>query len=245
MNAVTFLKRGLFFAVLFAGMAPLSWGQVATSTETQSFRLNPSVDLDTTLNFAPFDPLLGTLQSVSLQFDAERRFSLAFWKTGGSQTTVNYSVQLLNSDFLVDGSSYDLSDVNMSGTSSALINSPTAVSESALYRTTFNSGGDPSAGSGYEVESTTSLSGSAALPLNFDGSVDLVYAPGPGLTDFSLTLSGGNNLSVTPHDLSGDVTLTYTYLIPEPSTYAVILGLSALGLAGFRRSKRRDQSVAA
>ena len=80
------------------------------------------------------------------------------------------------------------------------------------------------------------------------GSVSSANSPGGIVTNTftnPLTVNVGQKITVVHRDVNGDNPtdkgwryLTVTALVPEPSTYAFLLGLGALGFAACRRRRR-------
>ena len=250
MNPLSALHRyGLLVATLLglSGLAT-AHGQ-STIVSTLTFELLGG-DLPVSLAFTPFDTSLGTLQSVSFSFNGTQRFDFSFWnKNVGSTNPIKYGYQPNYTDLSVPSSPFGGSTLTLNGSSLSIADSAKLSGTATLTglaaapinaaraaaSTAFFAGSDPTAGvlssGGYSVYGTLPFSGALALSNAFNGSLSAQFEP------FSFaSVTSGNVATNENQEYVGSATVTYTYAaIPEPATYAALLGVAVFGLALKRR----------
>jgi len=193
---------------------------------------------NSTVNFVEFDPSLGTLTGVSLNFTATESYVMGAYQTGGSGDN-SYSYQIGSSEITVAGTDFTLgASSTLTGVSPGTTTYTTTYINTTIIPTAYSvfaAGGVPSFPGGVMLVGTTGpITGSVSLPLDFSSSPALAYTFTPGSTTVGAT--GGNNDWATMVGISGTATLTYDYTpIPEPATYAALLGVAAFGLVIRRR----------
>jgi hypothetical protein len=175
----------------------------------------------THVSFAKFDPSLGTLESVTLSFDADMSANGTLKNNARIDKTTDLSEGVLAR---LAGHGFGLDETLGSGSEDV----------SVPGKTTLDIG--PFSGSGSDSDTlTSSLS-------HFEGPGNIRFRfRGTDLFDDT----GGVQLSIAPL-ITGDVTLTYNYVAaaPEPATWA-ILGVGIFGLGGALRHRRRTATDAA
>lgn len=243
-----FLASLALIASVLVPLVPLH--AQSTLVLTESFKLKGG-DLTTNVSFAPFNSSLGSLQGVTLDYNGTQRFDFAFWNNRapvGTSSNITYHFSpnttipgFGGSVLNINGIAYgipDSSDYTGAVTLASVSAADIALAKTAA-RDAFYAGGDPSslvtASGGYSVYGTLPVTGSLTLANTFDGLLSVQFNP---VTSASLT--GGNTSSAQMQELDFDGTfkLTYTYAaIPEPATYAALLGAVVLGFAVIKRRR--------
>jgi hypothetical protein len=226
---------------LAVALSPLSVLGATSGPFTQTVALPASGGGPGVVTLPLFNPALGTLTGVTLT-------------TSTSLNNVEYQ---FDSDYNGNNTAFGSISNNTSNFSTAVSIAGTGITAAGLLVTgSSNQVLGPTTG-----DSTTQFD---AQPGHVDywdwqpgllssgtvgGAVtgSLVSYIGPG----NFTLSLDSFFSATSHFVGGDGyasyntadglftgTVTYTYTIPEPSTYALILGLLTLGVVGVRRFKK-------
>lgn len=251
MNYSQLIKKSLSLptlAVVSLGLALSSAAQAASVTYTDSAAL-PN-DVSTALSLTKFDSTLGTLTGVSVSFqvtllganvqlDNDSQYS----QKGTAQVrsfvnSFNSSVTLLKSDF----SSINSGDLQINA-SQVFTLAPTSGDAVGQFNAVTGQGD-------YAAWSPGALSASASGNI-----ADAVWGQYTGIGSFTLSLNSayfttasfdgengffqGNTPTAT---FSASVTYTYTpatVAVPEPSTYAMIFGVVALGACVARRRLRK------
>lgn len=249
MNFSPFPCRSILAAAFFSLLLLPAVHAQSTLVSILSFDLSGG-NLPTNVSFAAFDPTLGTLQSVTLDYSGSQRYDFSFWNNHvGSTNPITYGYQPNYTDLSDPLNPFGGSSLTLNGASQAIPDStkltgtktltglaatPINAAETAA-RTTFFAGNDPTAqvvsSGGYSVYGTLPVAGSLTLSNAFDGSLSAQFEP------FTLaSLTTGNTASSQMQDLTGTFTLTYTYAaIPEPASCAAVLGAAMLGFALKRR----------
>lgn len=209
------MRKFLYMIPLFLA-APLAQADTIVQTQTvpdQLTELN-----NTTANFTKFDSSLGTLLSVSVQYDGHFDSTITLYnhaaqaQTTKATSTVDFS--LASSDAGINGLVNSLAISGSATTGSVTL----ATGETKVY--------GPYTGSGSDSFASTN-------------SGDLAKFTGPGSFNFTVaTLSGlgivggGGNIDSSQVTHAGaKVTVTYEYrAVPEPAS-VVMLGLAG-GLLG-------------
>lgn len=243
MNASTNVKnqalRGLFALVLLFGAYSPVKAQLVDTVSSSGRGIAP---FSSTIDVPSFDSNLGTLTGVTLSFtaniDADLSVPSSYYIQDGFTTFANLDAGAIVSLVTPDGQSVSLNPTVTSGFPTMVWNVPLA----AFVAPDVN--GNLSGFTGYNVGPN-----SAPIGLNVDpSSLGLYELAGGG--NYQVQISAYGNAEGTPSPagspgqalISGTlvpeafVTATYTYTpIPEPSTYAAILGAAVLGFAVVRR----------
>jgi len=161
--------------------------------------------------------------------------------------TVQWLSEYYNSTFYYDLSAlYALGDITI--TSAELVVYPTDVQTSASIGYPTLSHVD-----GISTETIGTLENATADALNYVDVTDVLladYAGGYSLSEFTLSCAdvtaGTNDANYAKVRMLSDIyggegksylSVTYTAAVPEPATYAAILGALALGFAAWRRRR--------
>jgi hypothetical protein len=211
------------FAAVSAAAPAAAEVVVLTATTVPNGQTNSS-----TVSFAQFDPSLGVLESVTLAFEA------------ASSTTVD-----------VSNSSNMSRNYNVTGNASASLtgNGFTLTDSYVLSGDTFTLGArfSPSNPRTTTRTYTADLSDSNIVTTN------LAAFAGPGTVSFNFARAANftgspGNVSARPTSFSGNATLTYTFstptAVPEPATWALMLGGFGVVGAASRRRKRAEVTYA-
>jgi hypothetical protein len=231
---------------IFLGLVGSFGSPVSADTFTPasaSFLFNAQSS-SSTLHLQAFDSTLGTLQSVQLSFDATRRYDWALWNLSGQDDSLPYQASLTGTALSFNGVVFGFTDLTFGPQSTPVLPAVTLaeyLSESAAGRAEFLAGSSPSYASAFDPgTAVTGLSHSFLLP-GVTG--DLNVSLNPGIFDVS---SNGNFLSNQLFDLTGTVSVTYTYAaasVPD-SQLGFLLPAVLLGLIVVAQS-RRTESISA
>jgi hypothetical protein len=210
-------------AVSASAMAQMIQSYDAIFSATQIAVGSPNYPIDFTL--PKFDSNLGTLQAVSITLTSTIDASVSVYNSSSASLTFDSAF----ADF--SGSN----GINVTGPGGTAITYHPSITVGAgtanpgqnsfgTVEQTFQSTVSPAIG-GYAA------AGGGTLNLAVNSSAIGTY----GITKESSSLFGGSAVTA-----SGDVGITYAYSpIPEPATYAALLGAAALGLV----IRRRKQAV--
>lgn len=201
-----------------------------TIAQSLDFRLNSAAS-SSVLHFAPFDPLLGTLDSVNITFDATRRHSWGIWNVSGASGAMPYEVTLTDTTFTIDGNLFGFSDLHYGPGSTPVLaptGFPTFLQQFLAGQAQFLAGEEPDFGP-HAFQSATTLSAltDSFAASSFTGVLNLAYAYDPGV--FAIDSNGHFAGSLV--DVFGDVTVSYGYTphaVPETGVGAVTLTLLCL-----------------
>jgi hypothetical protein len=230
------MKARLLLSIL-AGLATCGFASAQTNLlESTIFNFGsgtanalPTTTAPANVAVAKFDPSLGTLNSVSLTLQASGTvFATEFNSTSVNQ---NYSNSWATLNFGVkgpDGSTISIHPTTglpgFAGTAAPYAiqitgSSPFSLSPASVYASSSNLGAYEAPGGGFFT-----------LSFNSDGVPD-----GP----ISSSIQAPSGVSTSGDaTVQGTVTVTYSYTpIPEPATYAGLLGAAALGLVIRRRKQ--------
>ena len=235
-------------SLLFVANVSTSSAQTLTEGPLDSSPSVPSTltDWTDTVGFAQFNPALGTLQSVTLDFSSALSTTLTVANSGTSTSSGSVKTEL---QVVVQDSGDNLTTPGADPVPYSL----TGISQldylSSKY--TYSLGiGDQStssaltgSGTSSDTYNISSLNGAAILSeFTGTGSINLT---GTTFTQTNLTNTGGNTSSsqVTFGNLTGTVTYTYlpTVTAPEPSTWAMMLG--GLGILVFWQTRLRRSRI--
>jgi hypothetical protein len=199
------------YAVIIVQTVTYDASDYSGSVVTNGFSNNAINPLVVTDDFTPFDPALGTLNSVTLGL------SLAFqidWTDPNPSTSPS-----------IGGGVNIVWNRNGPG-------------EANIYGTGGGNGTGPSASGSLAMSMNTV--GTTPGNFNFDlSNFSSPYTL--SIVGVSMTVGGSNGATVDYQLTSGSLSVTYDYTaaVPEPATYAALAGLSALGLALLRKRARR------
>jgi hypothetical protein len=193
---------------LLTGTAPLSVsGNGSTS---------PTFTLDNpTLAIAQFDPLLGTLDSVTIGFTLGYSASAYFGTTNAMAELRTVGGTLFLGGYGYNGTGGSNGAYGVAGNTSTF---PFSIS----HDWTANRNGG-----GFNPAIWPALQGSGTVLWKYDGNMKF------SLNDYAPEANGTALLT------SANLTVTYGYTpqIPEPATYAAIVGVGVLGLVCWRRRR--------
>jgi hypothetical protein len=230
-------------ALGISGLLAAFGAHAATQTVQGSFSL-PTTSTTTSLvqnfNVAAFDTSLGTLTGVSISFASGSTASVQGSGYVAAVGTGTFTDTSTASFILLDGAtslidSGIISNMYIGSMAAAGVTTNpagTSVSLNGLSPYVLSTGlGSFSGGAGSQTAYTVEFlgTGTGALP----GSI----TSAGGLTNGSTgTIFVGGSAAANG---TLDVTYTYTASVPEPSTYALMLG--GLGLAGFAARRRKAE----
>jgi len=190
-------------------------GPITTTTPIASSK----TDWTGGLTFAKFNPMLGTLQSVTIKVSSAMDTILTITNDSPSSSSGSAKTEL---------------QVSVQDTGGNL-NAPQIDLFSSSF--TYNLASGQSVSSGHLLKNTTDEQTYTlqAILDEFTGSGSIVL-PASTFTQTWLTNTGGNTFAsqVTNASLTGEV--TYTYSVPEPATMS-LLGLGAVALLRKRRNR--------
>ena len=218
MNKLTFLMAtGLVLAGTSLSVHAATLGPITTTTPIPT----TLTDFSSSLSFPQFNPALGTLLSVELDFSSSLSTTLSITNNSGtaSSGTAKTGLQLT----VQDGGS------NLTAPELDLL--------SPIYSYSLAAGQGANSGTLIKSGSSSDTYTLAAVLSEFTG-VGAISLNASSFTQTLLANTGGNTAAsqVTDADLTG--TVTYTYLaVPEPSTCTLaIAGLMGLLALRGRRS---------
>jgi hypothetical protein len=207
-----------------AALAALAAGPAFAATIVQTQSIAAGSDATTPVTFQQFDTALGTLNSVTLWFDA-------------AMSNISGTVY----DPSTNGRTYHLTEGALAGFAGNGFNLSTTLSGGAASlnvagKTTVNIGPFT------DSESGTSTLNSGLAPYIGLGSVGFSFTR---LSEFAVDNNG--QIDITPL-IGGDAKLTYNYTpsapaaVPEPGTWAMlIVGFASIGAA--LRGRRRQATT--
>ena len=188
--------------------APFSFEIEGTIEGDGSHEYNITAPNAFTFTIEPFDPSLGTLESFTIAWDLT---------VTGTVSTSN-GVRLSSGN----GSNFILGGVQYSGMGSGASGEKTATFSLQRSHTFLAS----EAGIIYDPGLYNQVTGAS--------NCNVVWEGGP-----RFTIDNGIDGESYSASAIGSVSVTYTYsAIPEASTYAIIFGSAALGLAAWRRRRK-------
>ncbi len=223
--------KALHILILAASLAGVC--SAATIVQTQNFSFVPAGTAPLTFN--QFDTSLGTLTSITITTNVT--------KTGGSLFVDNESATPAS------GNISQSVTINLTSSSVGLVDagfSPigTGVTATSIYAASVGAddGDGPSVqtfGLDYDGTSFGPTSTGQTKDVNtaaFGGYQGLgtYVINADGVQGFNTSAIGGAAVAIDPATVSGDVTITYTYTVPEPSS-ALLGGLGCLALLRRRR----------
>ena len=162
--------------------------------------------------FDPFDSSLGTLDSFVIEW------TLANTATGNLVAGGSVSISVVG-HFRLNDILYHPAVSGNSGTggpAGGLLNLSAPIAETDHFAAS-------EAGTTYDSALLTAVTGSEAFTVSYDAPINFSFPFGSSATFTAATIG---SVKVTYH---------YTAAIPEPSTYAALVGLAAFGLTMWRR----------
>ncbi len=217
-----FISPGLPLLLFIVGVVPAVRAQSSILVQEApfSFEIGETVEGDGrheynitepnafTFTFEPFDLSLGTLESFTIAWDLT--------VTGTVSTSNGVSVSSGNgSDFILGGVQYGGTGSGASGVTTATF---------SLQRGHTFLASD--AGIIYDPALYDRVTGASNYNLVWEGRP-------------RFTIDNGIDGEIYSASAIGSVSVTYTYsAIPEPSTYALILGCATLGFVAWRRRRK-------
>jgi hypothetical protein len=224
-------------ALLVAAATFSSVARADAISQSLIFRLNPAAPTEV-LHFQDFDPSLGTLESVSISFDATRRHDWALWNTSDQAASVDYVGSLTGTTLQLDGNGYSFSDLSIGPGNTGTLSPvalPALFGELQNGLDQFLGGNDPVYPSAFHpVRTLTNLTGLYS-PVSYTGDLNLFYAPG------SFSLTADNILAASLVDVAGIATVTYNYRtvsVPDDSPPGISVAVLWFGLAAVARVRR-------
>lgn|GEM_PF-1760212 len=225
--------RTLSAVVGLVALSSVAQAQVIVQTATFASVANFN-NLALTPDINRFDPSLGTLLSIQIEFETTITSNVSTTLIAASSPPVSAQATIFGSPF----SFTRLDNPSIPGFGSNLLN-PTI--------TTFNS-----STVSLNVGQTTNYGGplvtNAAASTTLSSAAQRTFFTEPGgpitfTTDASIVVSVNNTGSGTAtfqntitNNVSGFVRVTYFYSLPEPGTFA-LFGMGAIGLVAIRRRK--------
>lgn len=231
---------------LALGLLAASAANADTISQTLDFTVNSNAVTDA-LAFAAFDPSLGSLQSVALDFTATRRHDWAMWNVSGTTRDVTYDASLSGTALSLGGEALDFPDLSYGpGTASQLgsVSFFTAASAFLAGRSAFLGGAVPAFPSAFHpAENDTTITGDLILPTP-DGQLTPTIDPGVLNVSFNpgiWQLQASNIFAGSLVAIQGNATLTYTFApvrAPESGMPLSLLTvvLAVVLTAGHRRT---------
>lgn len=226
---------GSFIAALLLAGAAQAQQVVSYVTSSLNPLLTGTPNSDTrSIQLPGFDANLGTLTHVTLTFDGfvQQRARGEFYNNAGTGTSP-FSYNLTTTVSLDRTGGPDLLDFT-----------PVTLAGAGTRQSLFDGTIDFAGASGFDTTLiTTALLDSYFAPQNLLASY-ISVSP----VSFLVTATGnssisgpGNVILGTTNLVGGFLGVEYTYTaIPEPSTYAAILGAATLGYAALRRRKQKQ-----
>lgn len=211
----------------------------AESAQTLSFRFNsgaPTINF----NFTPFDPGLGILESVKINFNATRRHDWAVWNADAVPQSIAFTAGLGGTTLTLDGDAFAFSALSYGPAVTPLLASTTAASFATEFltgRAQFLTGAVPIFPSASHSSVSTTITGEFSRPLSFSGNLLGSFDVG------TWTIAAPNTFDGSLVDIAGTVTATYTFravtdpgpipAVPEPAT-GFLAGGMLLGVVAAR-----------
>jgi hypothetical protein len=200
-----------------------------------------------TLTLSQFDSSLGTLTSVTIEFYVDKTGGLAQADNDSDAEGSISFTQSVSAIFKTDDVSLVTTDLTAVDTS---LSADSISGELTLEATTGDSTDsfDKTDDVDYVEWDPTDASDSSSGTIN-EGAWESGDTGYVGTGNFSITVSGTQSTSTNGlggvqsaqvvSSVSGYATVTYEYTVavPEPSTFAAIFGIAALGFVGVRRRK--------
>jgi hypothetical protein len=176
------------------------------------------------VNFAQFNPTLGTLLGVTLSFSATSNTTLTVANNTPSARNWNVAPQSTAS---LSGNGFNLSDTETGGSLSFVLDRRIDAGTPRTAQVVFNG-----------VYSDSDSLASGFVPFLGTGNVQFTFA---ALNQWTVSGSGGGR-TFSPDSYTGNATLTYDYQVmdiepaPEPAAWAMMIaGFAAVGAAARRR----------
>lgn len=219
------MKARITLSILVAMAAAASASAQTVQTFDDVFAMTPiavgAPNFPIAVSLPEFNSNLGTLQSVAITLTSTIDASASVYNLGSSPESFGFAA----ADFTPAGEG-----ITVTGPAGASITYQPSI---------YINGGVANPGSN-DYGTVSSTFQDTVLP-----GISGYEAPGGGTLNFSVNSSALGTYSGSPGfplfygasaDAGGDVKVTYTYApIPEPATYAAVLGAAALGLAIHRR----------
>lgn len=185
------------------------------SVVTNGFSSNPIANLDVTDTFTPFNPALGTLNTVTMDLSLTFRIE---WTDPNPNPTTSPSISG-GVDVVWDRS---------------------GLGERILFGTGGGNGTGPSSSGSL----TMSMQRTATTPGNFSFDLSDFTSPYTlSIVSNSMTVGGSNGATVDYQLASGSLSVTYDFVaVPEPAGSAAWAVIGACGLAVVRLRGRRHMS---
>jgi hypothetical protein len=217
----TILAAGAVLAVCAtSSLAQSTLGPITTSTPIPS----TLTDWTGSLAFAQFNPSLGTLDSVTLEFSSTLTTTLTINNTASSASSGSAKTEL-QVTVQDAGLNLNVPELDMLSPAFNYVLGPGGFTTSGLLTKSANDGGNNYTAAGVLAEFTGL------------GSISL---PASTFTQTDLSNTGGNTSAsqVTDASLTGTVEYFYTpTAVPEPSTLGLLV--LGLGMLPFRRRQRQ------
>lgn len=211
-----------------AGVLSLNIAQAATITQTYTVPLSPTTWTVSDIPFNQFNPALGTLNSVSLEFAGSFSQSETISVPVGVPDQTISDFTAIADVLIFGGANFVNQIVDITGTQ-AVISFP-GVTVTAGTSQDFTAGGVLGFGPAFQLPLTPYL-GAGTISFSMGGTGGFSVSGG-GQAGFSVaTTSGGTLTLVYDYSLnppSGD--------IPEPATFGMV-GAAMAGLAVLRRKR--------
>lgn len=204
----------------------------ATIIQTQNFSFVPAGTVPLTFN--QFDTSLGTLTSITITTNVT--------KIGGSLFVDNESATPASGNISQSVTINLTSVVGLVDASFAPIGTGVTATSTYAASVLADDGDGPGVqttgpdydGTAFGPTSTSQTKNVNTLAFSGYEGVGTYLINAGGLQGFNTSAIGGAAVAIDPATVSGDVTITYTYTVPEPSA-ALLGGLGSLALLRRRR----------